>query len=258
MKLIFAAVSLLTLSSPVTAGELFAPTSHSSNTTNWSGAYIGGLISYGTGEWSGDHIWSTRVCDSSCNEALWGDPRHSRGLDGFAGGIVIGMNRDYGAFVFGLEADIAGTNIEWTHSKYTTTNFRWDTQHEMNWMATARLRAGIKAGDQQQWLIYGTGGLAIADVDSFEQPFNLAVSTTAPTAGASSNNTHVGWTIGGGAEFAVTSNISIKGEYLYSHFGQDDYDYKGTVIATGDPHVTDTTPSDITAHQFRVGLNYKF
>ena len=33
------------------------------------------------------------------------------------------------------------------------------------------------------------------------------------------SSTRVGWTIGAGAEYAVTNNITIKGEYLYADLG---------------------------------------
>ena len=35
----------------------------------------------------------------------------------------------------------------------------------------------------------------------------------------SPSSTRVGWTIGGGVEYAITNNITIKGEYLYVNLG---------------------------------------
>ena len=66
------------------------------------------------------------------------------------------------------------------------------------------------------WLLYGTGGLAVAHVgynDNFlglhgVGPINSSVDYTA-----------VGWTAGGGAEWAFAPHWSVKIEYLFVDLG---------------------------------------
>ena len=37
------------------------------------------------------------------------------------------------------------------------------------------------------------------------------------------SSSRVGWTIGGGVEYAITNNITIKGEYLYYDLGSTNF-----------------------------------
>ena len=37
--------------------------------------------------------------------------------------------------------------------------------------------------------------------------------------GNGGSSTRVGWTLGAGAEYAITNNITLKGEYLYYNLG---------------------------------------
>jgi outer membrane immunogenic protein len=71
-----------------------------------------------------------------------------------------------------------------------------------NWLATVRGRVGIT---WDQVLFYATGGAAFADL-KFSTP--LASATATP----------FGWTIGGGVEFGITPNWSVKAEYLFVDF----------------------------------------
>jgi outer membrane immunogenic protein len=102
---------------------------------------------------------------------------------------------------------------------------------EKTWAGTARVRAGYAF---DRLMIFGTGGLAWANFKL--QDDNGAVVSNRST-------TRAGWTLGAGAEYAVTQNISVKGEYLYANYGR----------AT----VGDARPS-LADNLVRVGVNYKF
>jgi outer membrane immunogenic protein len=71
-----------------------------------------------------------------------------------------------------------------------------------------------------------------------------------------------GWTAGGGLEYAIWQNISVKAEYLYVNLGKGNPVDVVTVAAGGVPG---QAPSSFTAgystvdfHVVRMGLNYKF
>jgi opacity protein-like surface antigen len=117
---------------------------------------------------------------------------------GFMGGAQIGYNLQFSQFVVGVEGDISSTD--------------WDGSRDVNWFATVRGRLGY-AWDRV--MPYATAGLAIAEVD---RPF------TGP-----SSETETGWTAGGGIEFAVSDNVSLRGEYL--HFDLSDID--GDIVRGG-------------------------
>ena len=78
----------------------------------------------------------------------------------------------------------------------------------------------------------------------------------------SDDSYHVGWTIGGGAEYKITRSWSIKGEYMFLDLGDVDYDPTG--VTRPDPNDPAYGPwfekvsADLELHTVRVGLNYHF
>ncbi len=74
------------------------------------------------------------------------------------------------------------------------------------------------------------------------------------------SETAVGWTVGGGGEFAISSNISIKAEFLYVDLGH----------ALGVDYVATNPGGNVVASSFtasfsrvifnvaRAGMNYRF
>ena len=60
--------------------------------------------------------------------------------------------------------------------------------------------------------------------------------------------TYVGWSIGGGVEYAITQNLLGRVEYLYDHFGHKDY-----IGSDGDPYRVSLTGSTV-----RGALAWKF
>ena len=68
----------------------------------------------------------------------------------------------------------------------------------------------------------------------------------------------LGYAVGGGLEYAITGNWSVKGEFLYSQFGKDLA--TGEIINFTHPAFTNTfaTSSRVQEYTGRVGLNYRF
>src|SRR5262249_12294712 len=92
-----------------------------------------------------------------------------------------------------------------------------------DWVAMIRGRVGFAANN---WLFYATGGAAFTDLKgNFTFTDNCNAVPTCSTGNPSANealslssNTKVGWTVGGGFEYAIGNGWSIKGEYLYLQF----------------------------------------
>ena len=97
-------------------------------------------------------------------------------------------------------------------------------------------------------LIYGKGGVAWA-----RDPF--AVSTAIPEVQAT-NATRVGWMAGGGIEYALSTNWSVKGEYNYMDFGNKRHTLEPTAncpaCARFDYEI------DQRIHVVKFGVNYRF
>ena len=109
-------------------------------------------------------------------------------------------------------------------------------------------------------MVYGTGGAAYGGGNGYLNAFdNLA---GLAWHGAPSS-TRVGWTIGAGAEYAITDNITLKAEYLYVDLGSSTFStpaaafpVASNLAAFNGLYATGKINYD--ASIFRAGVNYKF
>jgi outer membrane immunogenic protein len=60
-------------------------------------------------------------------------------------------------------------------------------------------------------------------------------------------NTHWGWTIGGGIDWALSEQFIIRAEYLYDDYGSKTYDIDGTDV-----------DGDLDAHTVRAAFIWNF
>ena len=105
-------------------------------------------------------------------------------------------------------------------------------------------------------MVYGTGGLAFGDTgskwvdDGGGSQFTL------------NSGSQVGWTAGGGIEYAMSDNISLKAEYLYYDLGTEklSYDPNPSNYCTGGGNGDNDCnfKLDNTGSIVRVGLNFHF
>ena len=155
---------------------------------------------------------------------------------GFIGGGQAGYNWQTGAFVLGVETDFDGTslsrNVSIVGANFfdpfiNRTDFFTANGHaSLDRLGTTRGRVGFVATPDNRLMVYGTGGVAYGGGSAnpsffdFNNSFGWAGSTDA---------SRVGWTIGGGVEYAWTNNIIIGAEYLYFNLGS----HTTTLAATG-------------------------
>lgn len=146
--------------------------------------------------------------------------------EGLVGGMQAGYDMQFSNFVLGVVGDAALTGIDGTFDndieRGPTTYNIFEVSYD--WMATLRARAGWLVTPQA--LVYGHGGVAFADI-SIE---NLNPNANGSLGDIHYDNVEVGGVIGVGAEYAVTSNISLFLEYSFIDFG----DYEGNF--TFDPY----------------------
>ena len=272
------AAQLALLSLPVSALVAGAP-ALAQPAVNWTGFYAG---FYAGGVWGrGNSTASTDCpalvgagppggyyCDAT-NPASFANASAvtsagsgSASSSKFTGGIQAGRNWQTGNFVYGVEADFGAFNIRGSRSgsgvytgggaAFTVTN-----SFSTDWLLTARGRIGWAASG---WLVYATGGLAMSRVEvanSFSDD-NALGGFSGATGSASASKTKVGWTLGGGLEYALTRNWSLKGEYLYVDLGS--LSTLGTVSHLGFVGYTNAlgVSTSLTAHVARLGANYRF
>jgi outer membrane immunogenic protein len=207
--------------------------------TSWTGFYAG---INGGGAW-GD---SNELIFVDGNSAITGDAGRFRNGGGFGGG-QIGYNWQgvwHPLLVLGVEADIQGAGISdhfvRSASYYGTTTF--DGKQDVGFFGTVRGRIGYTSGNV---LVYGTGGFAYGGVNTRFQLTNAAF-----TNNISSNATRTGFAVGGGLEYKITPEWSIKAEYQFIDLG----DEKLTNAASDG--TADGTKVDTSFHTVRAGINY--
>jgi outer membrane immunogenic protein len=180
---------------------------------------------------------------------------------GFTGGLQVGANWQSGNAVFGAEADFGAFHIKASRQVSEAseiigipgTSFAVTNSASTDWLFTARGRLGWAFGNL---LVYATGGLAVTDLHT-----NNTYTDTTPIGSAASwggTTNKAGWTVGGGLEWALSRNLSVKAEYLYLKF--DSVNQAGVIVnpfASGYANAI-ATSTDLTAHIARAGVNYRF
>ena len=181
------------------------------------------------------------------------------GGDGFIGGAQIGYNYQINQFVVGLETDIQYIDNKgrssFTGLPVAGTQLNTSASSEVNYLGTLRARLGYTPVDRL--LIFATGGLAYGQVKSNASV--LGVQNAALGWAGEKSDTKYGWTVGAGAEYALTNNVTLKAEYLYYDLGKSNVATAANVAAaTAVPNVAYVNRVETTGHIGRVGLNYKF
>jgi outer membrane immunogenic protein len=221
----------------------------------WTGFYIGGNVGYHWGEdrttTAANPIGWTLAGAGAIDATTPGTSK----LSGITAGGQVGFNYQIGNFVWGIEGDVnwlGGNTPTRVVTPFTVINPAdvFTTSVEPRFMATVRPRLGVA---MDRVLFYVTGGLAISNArftDSFGSFGNTDIASVTTSA------TTLGWTGGGGLEYAFANNWSAKFEYLYADFG---------TINTSIPSCVTCAPgSNITVrHRYienlaRVGLNFRF
>lgn len=205
---IFAALAFAgLLTGTASAADLYVPTPDQAIVTasrDWTGFYIGVNAGYG-----------------SSTASHGGSDTDNSELSGWLGGVQAGYNVQFDSVVLGVEADLSAAGIV-----EGSDNDHFDDNDGINGLATLRGRLGFAVGDL---LLYGTAGLAVASLDTYDEA-----------------QTMTGWVAGVGAEYMVTETVSLKAEYLYTNFGTVEVDGYG-----GDEF-------DIDGSAVRVGVNFHF
>ncbi len=242
---------------PASAADIRMPVKPSAMAAapNWAGFYVGAHAGH---TWGSSDISTTHLPSQAAFNA---DPfGQTTDVNGFLGGVQAGYNWQASALVFGIEADISWSGANGTGTVAPLPLFggtplanSWQTvTTELDWFGTARLRAGFAV--TPPLLLYVTGGVAFGSVrQSVVTGYtpNLAALIFTGT----TSDTRTGWTVGGGAEWAMTSNWSVKAEYLYYDLGN------ATIVANPlapNPTLAVRTEHDLTGHIARLGVNYRF
>lgn len=239
-KIFLATTLLLGATSYATAADLYIdPVPVAAQTVyDWSGFYGGVFAGYGWGE-------SNFVDNDFYNlagEEFSLDPK------GGLAGITVGYNVQRGSIVFGLEGEVGYLGLDGSVAQPSSPE---DSFASINGGIYASL-AGRLGVALDRALIYAKGGVAVTGANGkFDDNCDVGA-CGGGLLNASSSGAMVGYTIGGGIEYALSEQWTAKLEYAYLNFG----DATASGVAAGGG--TFTYGYDLSAHTVKLGLNYKF
>ena len=194
----------------------------------WTGFYIGAGIG---GSWA---------------NATFLDPLHptataSPAPKGFLVSGISGINYQISSVVVGVEADFTGT---WDKGS-ATDSFNDNLSTSVFWTASVTGRAGVAF---DRLLVYFKGGVGFDyDRDTVTVPAGSAVVGSLY---------RVAWTVGGGAEYAVTDHWTGRLEYDYFRFPVKALSFQGP--ASTPPNVPVGGQIGLNIGEVKLIMAYKF
>ena len=170
-------------------------------TFTWAGPYLGVTVGYANGFQNFDDLGG----------AFLGYPGLSSDQSkGFAAGGTIGFNLQAGSLVYGLEADLSWLSNRTTYvdPNGAINNFYPSETNRLNDLGTVRGRLGLAV---DRTLVYFTAGLAIGEAANTAL-YNSFKFPTFNTPSFNTDSTRVGWVVGSGLEYALTSSGVIHSD----------------------------------------------
>jgi len=211
------------------AGLAFATPALAQDEWSWTGFYMGLNAGANWGDANNETTLSAGggavVLPPEDVAAINAAARDDSNNGGFVGGGQLGYNWQNGSLVFGVETDFGvfsldQDNVRTFQSAVLITppvNITVSQRVASDWMWTLRPRIGWSGG---QWMIYATGGLAVANIDLATSYADTA--TPAHIAVLENDETRAGWVIGVGGAYKFNPRWSVGAEWLYADFGTVD------------------------------------
>ena len=210
---------------------------------SWTGFYIGGEAGFGWGE------------EADNFDSVTGYPLDHFGVSGPKGGVKAGYNQQLNNLVLGVEADIEASGIRGSKgTSFQTTEGTGVSSLSMRntWQGSLRARAGLAF---DRLLVYLTGGLAVADDNERFYVNDPSFGSGGMIWSGSQTNTLWGWTIGGGAEYAIDNHWSLSAELRYANFAHGSYSIPASLSLSG---TTTSFQAGFSETLAQLGLSYHF
>ncbi len=261
-KMSLLAVSTLALTVAANAADLYGyKDAPYAPPEPWTGLYIGahvGTVDGDVGVTDLGHLGPTSTNSFSTSAAAFG-------------GGTAGFNFQRGAFVFGVEGDAGYMGLSGTHSLSTSPTVG-SLSHDIDpgLYADFTGRLGYTAG---RFLIYGKAGLAFyngeGQTNGIGAPYAPYPAVSNDGFAEVSKARFLGYTAGGGLEYALNPLVSLKVEYLHFDFGTEDstlrqysYTWAPPVAPAPLPALVSATTSSwrfehsLTADSVKFGVNF--
>jgi outer membrane immunogenic protein len=239
-KLIIGAVSVAAMATSAFAADIYRGEEGGSLKDSyvpgfsWTGLYLGANVGYA---W-GDVDISSR--DGGFDETPGGIDYDA---DGVLAGGQIGYNWQRGSFVIGVEGEIGYLGAEGDKTVLASPDNFGETEFGAYGVLAARLGVAVDRS-----LFYVKGGWALANVETEAGDIVNGTNNRDASDRTKLDETLSGYAIGGGVEYALSQNWTVKAEYLYLGFGEEN---------SGN-NDGDKFDHDLDLHTAKVGVNYKF
>lgn len=173
-----------------------------------------------------------------------------------SGGLAAGYGVQFGNVLVGIEASANTLFLDEEHVRRQEMDANPGSQSTIrqsvksDWMATLRPKLGWA---QDNWLGYVTGGVAATRVQFDAEYSDNAFSGFSR---ASKERYVTGWSIGFGGEYALGNNWSLRGDYLFTRFGE--VNAVSDVTSTNNSGGTMNHSADLDVHGLFIGVTYRF
>jgi opacity protein-like surface antigen len=210
---------------------------------NWTGLYVGGI--------AGAQLGATNWLFQSPSPTIFGSTvsagtQSSPSIAGFLAGGEAGFNFQFGSWIFGLEGDGAWTNAHGAQgclSLFSLAPNTFTCSDNIDTLATGTARFGF-AWDRTLFYLKGGGAWTRED---YAVTCNISPNCFVLSPFTVSDQ-RLGWTVGAGVEFGLSSNWSVKAEYGYLDFGA-----RTLTDSAGDVFQVKENIS-----QIKIGVNYRW
>ncbi len=178
----------------------------------------------------------------------------------FSGGLHGGYQKRFGQTLVGIEGGFSyiGLNEESSVTALVPASgntYRLDQKVKADFSANLRPRVGyLPESFSGDVLLYLSGGLTLTRA-RVEQKFTQ-LNINYYSDGLSDSRWLVGWTLGGGVEYALSKQWKLRAEYMYADLGSIKND--GAPGNTGFAAYTTNNRAELSAHTFHVGASYHF
>jgi outer membrane immunogenic protein len=275
---LLATAALVALSSAAYAADmgmpLKAPPPPPPAVQDWSGVYVGLEGGYGWAKQNIETPFDPFFLGKSSSEECSGSPCphptvSSISQSGWLGGGFAGVQKQWGSWVLGLEAQVDGADIKGSSTASNVNVQTFDNSEFSSGTCVERCRfvnstqtfnteidllgmVGPKIGWawSPNWLIYAEGGLAWAHMtenNSFGQTHKFCVVpstgdcfptfTDIPTTTGDGGLSMFGWAVGAGLDYKwqldAGSAVVLGVQYMHYQFGQDTLMLSDNTFGTG-------------------------
>ncbi|HEY0053370.1 MAG TPA: outer membrane beta-barrel protein [Caulobacteraceae bacterium] len=184
--------------------------------------------------------------------------------DGVDVSVKAGYDMQFGNFVLGVLGEVSTNSVEDSVSAFSTTPTFYTLTRETDLVLAARVRAGYVFGQDGQNLVYGTGGIAGANI---RRQFFTGNTANTFTFNEGEEGLQTGYQLGVGYERVIQNGWTFGAEYLLTSIKDDEYSVRaGPPTAATNPFIlanpagTDMRRSEdeFRFHAVRFSVGYRF